>query len=154
MLVCFRVNLVSLVIDENWIFDSVLANYLHRIKVVVKGTKISQYLNGDYEGKIGRIVAAQKTSDRHEHEQTARIQFFDPDEERSFAVKYIIPHEPKYSGEEVLVFGGKQKGMVLLVREKPEDEMIAVSSRQNPVDFDYVPKRNMVALTEESGPSQ
>lgn len=45
---------------------------------------------------------------------------------------------------------GKQKGMVLLVREKPDiDEMIAVSSRQNPVDFDYVPKRMMVALTEE-----
>jgi len=65
-----------------------------------------------------------------------------------------VPQEPKYSGEEVLVLHGKQKGIILLVREKPEDEMIAVSSRQNPVDFDYVPKKNMVALTEEAGSRQ
>ena len=136
-------------IDEQWIFDSILANYLHRIKIVIRGTKNVQYLSGDYEGKTGRMVAAQKAPEGLE--QTARVQFFDTGEERSFAVKYITPQEPKFSGEEVLVLDGKLKGMVLLVREKPDiDEMIAVSSRQNPVNFDYVPKRNMVALTEES----
>jgi transcription elongation factor SPT5 len=131
-------------------YTTILANYLHRIKIVIRGTKTTQYLNGDYEGRTGRIVAAQKAPDGLE--QTARVQFFDTDEERSFAVKYITPQEPKFSGEEVLVLDGKQKGMVLLVREKPDiDEMIAVSSRQFPVDFDYVPKKNMVALTEEAG---
>jgi transcription elongation factor SPT5 len=147
--VSFCVDLLRpLAVDEQWIFDPVLANYLHRIKIVIKGTKTAQYINGDYEGKTGRMVAAQKAPEGLD--QTARVQFFDTGEERSFAVRYITPQEPKFSSEEVLVLDGKLKGMVLLVREKPDiDEMIAVSSRQHPVDFDYVPKKNMVALTEE-----
>jgi hypothetical protein len=129
-------------------FDSIVAKHLQRIKVVITGTKTTQYLHGDYESKSGRIVAAQRAPDQHE--QTARVRFFDTDEERSFAIKYIAPQEPKYTDEDVLVLRGKQQGMVLVVREKPDMDLITVSSRQNPVAFDYVQKKDVVALTEEA----
>lgn len=137
-----------LAIDEDWLFDTAFASYLSRIKIVIKGTKSFQYLNGDYEGKSGLVVAAQRIPGRVE--QTARVKFFDTDEERSFSVKFITPQEPKYTGEDILVFRGEQQGMVSVVREKPELDMVTVSSRQNPMAVHSIPKRDMVALTEET----
>ena len=142
-------NSCFLALEEDWIFDAALTSYLPRIKIVVEGTKPSQYLDGDYEGKVGRVVAAQRAPDGHD--QTARIKFFDPDEERSILVKYITPQEPKYNDEDILVLRGEQRGMVSVVREKPELDMVTVSSRQNPVVFHSISKKDMVALTEENG---
>ncbi|KAF8957531.1 hypothetical protein BDZ97DRAFT_1906781 [Flammula alnicola] len=106
-------------LDENWLFDNALANYLTRVKVVIQGTKASQYLEGEYEDKTGRLVAAQENPGAFE--QTARVQF-DSGEERSIVARYIMPQRPTYSGEEVLVLAGKQKGRALVVREKPEED--------------------------------
>lgn len=137
----------SLDLDEKWVMDPILSNYLSRIKVSIKGTRATQYLNGDYENKCGLVLAAQENPD--DLEQTARIRF-EGGEERSISIKYIRPQAPTYSGEEVLVLGRKRSGRVLVVRETPEFDMVGVSSRQNPADVESVPKSMMVALAEET----
>jgi hypothetical protein len=43
-------------------------------------------------------------------------------------VKYTVPQAPTYSSEDVLVLDGEQKGIALMVREKADDEVVAVSS--------------------------
>jgi hypothetical protein len=126
------------------------ANYLPRIKVVVHGTRIAQYLNGDLEGRTGRVLAAQAVPDAYE--QTVRVQLDDAGGERALAAAYLVPVRPQYSGEEVLVLAGAKKGRALVVREKPEDAdlPVVVSSRANPADIANVPMKLVVALYEEA----
>jgi transcription elongation factor SPT5 len=136
-----------LVLDENWVINNVLSNYINRVKVVIMGTKATQYLDGDYEGKVGRLVALQENPG---YEQTARIRLDVNGEERSIMTKFISPQPPTHIGEDVLVLGGKHKGTALVVRETPDNDMIAVSSRQSPADIEYVRQSKVVALSEES----
>lgn len=134
--------------DENWIFESILSNYLYRVKIVIHGTKETQYLQGDYEGKAGRILAAQENPDAFE--QTARVRFEDG-EERSIAAKYIVPQDPKNSlrGEEVLILAGKQRGRALVIRGDRDDDELVVSSKQDPSNVDKVSKSFVVPLADE-----
>ena len=134
-------------LDEKWVIDPILSNYLSRIKVVIKGTRPTQYLSGDYENKCGLVLAAQENPDGLE--QTARVRL-EGGEERSISIKYIRPQEPTNSGEEVLVLGRKRRGRVLVVREQPDFDIVSVSSRQNPADVESVPKSMMVALAPET----
>lgn len=36
-----------------------LSNYVDRVKIKISGMKTMQYLYGEYEGEIGRIISAQ-----------------------------------------------------------------------------------------------
>lgn len=137
-------------LDKNWLFDPMFANYITRIKVVVHGTRVAQYLNGDLEGRTGRVLAAQEVPDAYE--QTVRVKL-DTGEERAITATYLEPVKPMYSGEEVLVLAGGKKGRALVVREKPEDEdlPVVVSSKANPADIANVPMKLVVALYEEAG---
>ncbi|KAJ3502048.1 hypothetical protein NLJ89_g9064 [Agrocybe chaxingu] len=136
-------------VDPNWLFDPVLANYLSRLKIIVKGTKTMQYLDGDYENRTGRILAAQENP--AEFEQTARIRF-DNGEERSFIARYIVPQTVSKIGEDVLIIGGTHRGRVLVVREQPEpdsrgDTPVVVGTKHE-FSIENVPARWVVPLGE------
>ncbi len=96
---------------------------------------------------MGRLVALQENPG---FEQTARIRLDGNGEERSVVTKFISPHPPTHIGEDVLVLGGKHKGRALVVRETPDNDMIAVSSRQSPADIVTVRQSEVVALSGES----
>jgi len=137
------------VLEHNWIFDPAFANYLDCIKIKITGTKQTQYLEGEYEDRTGRITGAQEIPGVYE--QTARVLFDKDGEQRSIITRYIETVKPSYVGEEVLVLGGKQKGRALVVRETDSDETV-VSSRANPSDIDKLPT-DMVVLLYETGAS-
>ena len=103
---------------KTWIFDTAFANYLRRLKTAVNGTRLRNYLDGDYEKKQGRILGAARAA--ADFEQTAMIQF-DSGESRSIQVQYIVPVPPDNVGEEALVLGGPYKGKVVVVRQKPDE---------------------------------
>ena len=135
-------------LGQNWIFDPVVSNYLGRFKIIIKDTRSSQYLKGDYEDQKGRILAA--TEIPAAFEQTARVKFDNSGEERSIVVRYIRPQPPTYTGEQVLVLEGKHRGKVMVVREKPEedDAQIVASSIANS-DIDNVPAYASVPLFDD-----
>ncbi|KAF9460432.1 hypothetical protein BDZ94DRAFT_933662 [Collybia nuda] len=130
-------------LDDMWIFDSAFANYQQRIKVQVHGTRVSNYLNGDFEGKTGRIKAATKSS--AEFDQSALIAF-DSGEERSILVRYLLPAPPEFLHSEALVLAHKDeknKGKVVIIREVPDD-IIPVSTMSDP-SFVFEVKRDFLA---------
>lgn len=143
----------SIDLDGEWMFDMQLANYLGRVKVVVESSKHQSYLEGQFDGRKGRIVAAQKNPTAYE--QTVRVKFTDrpghQEEERSIVSSFVVPVRPSYSGEEVLVLAGKRIGNALVIREKPEygDKKVVASSKANPADIDNVPMNLVGAMYEE-----
>lgn len=107
------------------------------MKITIRGTKATQYLDGEYEDKNGRIISAQEIPGVYE--QTARVRF-ESGEERSIITEYIDSGRPvrpkRYAyGDEVLVLGGKHKGKVLLVRADDEDYEVVVSPRADLMDI-------------------
>ena len=135
-------------LGPNWIFDPAVSNYLGRLKIVIRDTRTTQYLKGDYEGKEGRVLAASENPAAYE--QTARVRFDGTGEERSIVARYIRPQRPTYTGEQILVLDGKHKGMVMVVREKPdeEDPLVVASSIANS-EVDNVPAYASVALSDD-----
>jgi transcription elongation factor SPT5 len=114
-----------------WIFDPMFANYQQRIKVLISGTRRTDYLSGDFEGKAGRIKAATRNS--AEFDQSALIAF-DTGEERSILVRYLVAAPPMYKDSEAIVLAHKDeknKGKVVIVREVPDD-IIPVSTTSDP----------------------
>ncbi|KAG6860531.1 hypothetical protein C0995_010102 [Termitomyces sp. Mi166 len=128
-----------------WVFNTALANYLPRVKVQVTGTRLSNYLNGDYEGRRGRITAASRASEAFE--QTVMVRF-DSGEERTISLEYLEPVLPSQMEEEALVINEKDKsfGQVLVMREKPDADTVSVSTRQQSFAIFEVQKNNLVAL--------
>ena len=114
------------------------------MKIKVFGTKVAQYLDGEYENKIGRITGAQEIPGVYE--QTARVRFEESGEQRSIITRYIEPARPSF-GDEVLVLGGPQKGRALVVRDTDDDDTV-VSTRENPSDIKKVPTSLVVPLYE------
>ena len=131
-------------LEHNWIFDAAFSNYVTRMKIRIFGTKETQYLEAEYEKKIGQITSAQEIPGVYE--QTARVRFEESGEQRSIVTRYILPAKPKF-GEEVLVLGGKQKGRALVVRDTDADDTV-VSTRENPSDIEKVPTAFVVPLYE------
>ncbi|KAG6832190.1 hypothetical protein H0H87_002300 [Tephrocybe sp. NHM501043] len=125
-----------------WIFNSLLANYHPRMKILVKGTRLSNYLNGDYENRIGRIIAASRVADGFE--QTVMMRF-DTGEERTISLEYLEPVRPTQIEEEALVFEGQNIGQVVVMREVPEADSVSVSMKQSFSIFE-VKKKHLVAL--------
>ncbi|KAG6868041.1 hypothetical protein C0993_008019 [Termitomyces sp. T159_Od127] len=141
----FKCFLGSTVGKNLWVFNNVLANYLPRVKVQVTGTRLSNYLNGDYEGRRGRITAASRVSEAFE--QTVMVRF-DSGEERTISLEYLEPVLPSQMEEEALVINERDKsfGQVLIMREKPDADTVSVSTRQQSFAIFEVQKNNLVAL--------
>lgn len=129
-------------------FDPHLVNYLNRVKVVINGTKHANYLDGVYDGKVGRVLNAQRNPNAFD--QSVKVKFVDNGEERIILARYVIPLKPTYTGEEVLMLEGKQIGVPLVVREK-DDERVVVSSKTNPHQVVEVPMKSVAAMFDESG---
>jgi transcription elongation factor SPT5 len=136
-------------LEHNWIFDPAFSNYVTRMKIKITGTKPTQYLDGEYEGKTGRITGAQEIPGVYE--QTARVRFDKDGEQRSIITRYIEPDEPDEPesafGGEVLVLGGEHKGRVLVLRDTDANCWV-VSTRENPSDVQKVPTGLVVLLYE------
>ncbi|KAG6909324.1 hypothetical protein DXG01_001123 [Tephrocybe rancida] len=129
-----------------WIFNSRLANYHPRMKVAVTGTRLSNYLNGDYEGRRGRIIAALRAAEGFD--QTVMVRF-DSGEERTISVEYVEPVRPTQMGEEALVMSEADKvnfGQVVVMREIPEADSVSVSTRESSFSIFEVQKDHLVAL--------
>ncbi|KAM6501207.1 transcription elongation factor SPT5 [Amanita muscaria] len=109
--------------EFNWLFDSALGQHLKRVKVQIHGTHHANYLGGDYEGKVGRVLGAAKAAEGFE--QTAMIEFEDG-ESRSILARYIVPVEPHELRQEVLVIRGQHKGTAAKVHETPDSAMVAL----------------------------
>ncbi|KAJ7733090.1 hypothetical protein B0H14DRAFT_3898953 [Mycena olivaceomarginata] len=108
---------------ENWLMDPVFRNYIHRIKVRVQGTRMvhPQYLEGEFEGQEAHVVAA--TASAPQFDQTAMVRFESGITRTGFLVKYLLPVEPKFENEEVLVLDDpKHKGIVVKLREAPDPD--------------------------------
>jgi len=124
-----------------------LAGYLNRIKIEINGTKETNYLDGRYERRTGRILAAEEAPG---FEQKATVQFTDTLEEMDIVTKYIVPLRPTYSGEEVVVLSGRHKGELLLVRELEDENVpVVVSSKANPSDIDTVGIKALATMYDE-----
>ncbi|KAF7362025.1 Transcription elongation factor SPT5 [Mycena venus] len=108
---------------ENWLMDPAFRNYIHRIKVRVQGTRMvhPQYLDGEFEGQEAHVVAA--TPSAPQFDQTAMLMFENGITRTGFLVKYLLPVEPKFENEEVLVLDDpKHKGIVVKLREAPDPD--------------------------------
>ncbi|KAF8170171.1 hypothetical protein K438DRAFT_1854154 [Mycena galopus ATCC 62051] len=108
---------------ENWLMDPAYRNYVTRIKVRVQGTRMlhPQYLEGEFEGQEGHVLAA--TQSAPQFDQTAMVMFESGITRTGFLVKYLLPVEPKFENEEVLVLDDpKHKGIVVKLREAPDPD--------------------------------
>lgn len=134
-------------LEETWILDPAYANYQNRFKIKVSGTRHSNYLNGDYEGKKGRVVAAFRAA--MDFEQSATIRF-DNGDQRSILIRYIMPAHPSWRGDEALVLMHKErhhKGKEVIVRENvTEGEDVPVSTQADPLSVFSVNEEHLVAL--------
>ncbi|KAF5384247.1 hypothetical protein D9615_003416 [Tricholomella constricta] len=138
-----------------WIFSPACANYQDRMKVIVHGTRIVDYLNGDYEGRRGRIIGATRVADSFE--QTAMVRF-DSGETRSISVQFLEPVLPTEMGEEALVFAASEKektGRVVILRDRLDvDELgsvaVPVSTKEAASAIFEVQKDSLVALYPET----
>lgn len=123
-----------------------MANNLTRLKIIIRGTKTDQYLEGQLEGMTGHVLAAQENPTAYE--QTARVKL-DDGSEHSLPSRYIMPQSPKYGDEVLILASGKYRGQTLIVRES-EDTKVVVSSKENPADIDTVVKSLVVPLLDHT----
>lgn len=136
-------------LDEAWILDPTYANYQNRFKIKVTGTRHSGYLNGDYEGKQGRVVACIRAA--MDFEQAATIRF-DTGDQRSILIRHITPVQPRWRGDEALVLMHKTKqhrGKEVIVRENVADGDgvdVPVSTQADPLSVFSVTGEHLVAL--------
>ncbi|KAF8624668.1 hypothetical protein AX17_006999 [Amanita inopinata Kibby_2008] len=111
-------------LPEQWLLDPALGQDLKRIKVEIQGTSHVNYLNGELEGKFGRVLGATKVTGSFE--QTVTVELEDG-ESRAILNRYIVPVQPDKLGQEVLVIAGKDKGTVAIVRETPDSAKVVLS---------------------------
>lgn len=114
--------------DSDWLLDSMLGQYLQRIKVKMHGTQHTNYLDGDYEGKIGRVLGAPTVADGFE--PTVMIEFEDGTS-RSVLMRYVVPVEPDKLKQPVLVTGGPSKGATATVAGSPDSDMVVLFGDKN-----------------------
>jgi transcription elongation factor SPT5 len=134
-------------LEETWILDPAYANYQNRLKVKVSGTRHSGYLDGNYEGKQGRVMAAFRAA--MDFEQSATIRFDNADQ-RAILIRYIMPVNPRWRGDEALVLMHKErhhKGKEVIVRENvTEGEDVPVSTQADPLSVFNVKGEHLAAL--------
>lgn len=151
-----RISLISIPgvpdLADGWLFDSAFAKYITRFLVEIEGTRPEQYLDGEYEGKTGRILAAQENP--QVYEQTARVRF-ENGENRSIPTKYIVRRLPTFIGQEVLVLRGNKKGQPLVVREDPSDDekFLTLSTKAQPTVVDKWSTKTVILLHDDANGS-
>jgi transcription elongation factor SPT5 len=128
---------------NEWLLDSVLGQHMKRIKVQIQGTRHENYLNGDYEGKTGRVLGAAKVGDGFEH--TVLVEFEDGTA-RSVLMRYIVPVSPDKLGQQVLVIGGPEKGTSAIVRETPDSEQVVLSKVSDPLIIIEAARQHLAVL--------
>lgn len=138
---------------QDWIYDGRLRDILKRMKIEIRGTHADNYLDGDYERRTGRIIAAVKTNTNFE--SSATIQF-DPSpsepngETRSILVKYITAVQPTMTNEQAVILRGSQTGVVVVCRGDPDEGMlVTVSPVGGSTVIQEEEKENLVALYPE-----
>jgi transcription elongation factor SPT5 len=114
--------------EPDWLLDPMLGQYLQRIKVKVQGTRHANYLDGDYEGKIGRVLGAATVAEGFEHDVTIE---FEDGTSRSVLVRYVVPVEPDKLKQQVLVTGGPSKGATATVAGSPDSDMVVLFGDKN-----------------------
>jgi transcription elongation factor SPT5 len=134
-------------LEETWILDPTYANYQNRVKIIVSGTRHSGYLDGNYEGKRGRVVAAIRTT--ADYEQSATV-LFDNGEQRPILIRYIMPVCPRWRGDEALVLMHKERhhrAKEVIVRENvTEGEEVPVSTQADPLSVFNVKMEHLAEL--------
>lgn len=103
-----------------------LGQYLQRIKVKIHGTRHENYLEGDFEGKIGRVLGVADVADGFEH--TVTIEFEDGTT-RGVLMGYVVPVVPDKQKQQVVVIGGPFKGTAASVAESPDSDMVVLSTK-------------------------
>jgi transcription elongation factor SPT5 len=135
-------------LEEVWILNPAYAKYQNRIKITVSGTRHSGYLDGEYEGKRGRVVAAIRAASDFEQSVTIR---FDNGDQRPILIQYVTPVKPSWRGDEALVLIHKErqhKGKEVIVREnvtEGEDD-VPVSTQADPLSVFSVKTEHLAAL--------
>ena len=137
--------------EEAWILDPTYANYYqNRLKIKVTGIRHSGYLNGDVEGKQGRVVACVRAA--MDFEQVATIRF-DAGDQRSILIRHITPVQLRWRGDEALVLmlmhkTKQHRGKEVIVRENVADDGVDVpaSTQADPLSVFSVKGEHLVAL--------
>ncbi|KAG6809599.1 hypothetical protein H0H92_015601 [Tricholoma furcatifolium] len=129
-----------------WIFEPALANCQSRMKIMVTGTRLSNYLNGDYEGRRGRIIAAARTAEVFDQSVMVR---FDSGEERSINIEYLEVVRPSQMDEEAVIIVPPKAGQVVITRDVPDeddDAPVSVSTKESSLSIFEVQKKYLVAM--------
>ena len=137
-------------LDARWMFKpSIIAGgWLSKIRTVIEGTRLSDYLGGNYEGREGRVLTASSGS-LQGVEDTCMVQFSDG-EERSMLSKYVRSGAVRFGEEVLVVKDSTGEVYVAIVREKPEDDEgdVVVSSKDNPTMIESAPRWSVLPLWE------
>ncbi|KAF9453366.1 transcription elongation factor Spt5 [Macrolepiota fuliginosa MF-IS2] len=141
-------NSSEYVLDEDWMFESIVANYLNRIKVQVQDTRRDNYKDGIHEGRTGFIRSAHRTQGGYTQEVI--VVFDDASSEETLEAKYVKPIEALRNGEEALAMDGPNevKGRAVLLRANADSDMVEVSPKGDSSVYE-VSKTALLALYEQ-----
>lgn len=129
-------------------FESIVSNYLSRIKVKIQGTKTDSYKDGIFENKTGFIRSAHRTQGGYAQEVV--VVFDDGTGEETLAAKYVKAIEALRIGEEALAMDGPNevKGRAVLLRANADSTMVEVSPKGDSSVYE-VSKTALLALYEQ-----
>lgn len=114
-----------------WLLEPAFAS-LHFI-VEVKGTRLTGYRDGEYEGKRGPIAPVLNTAVG----ATTSVYLEDVGPEGlTMPIEYLVPVPPWTVKKKVAVLSGSQKGRVFYVRKYDESQCV-VSEYQDAVSFEF-----------------
>ncbi|KXN87162.1 Transcription elongation factor SPT5 [Leucoagaricus sp. SymC.cos] len=135
------------VLDEDWMFESIVSIYLSRIRVMIHGTRLDNYREGQLEGKQGCVRSAHKTQGGYEQEVV--VVFDDGSPEETLPAKYVRPIEALRTGEEALAMDGPNevKGRAVLLRANADSPMVEVSPKGDSSVYE-VSKTALLSLKE------
>ncbi|KAJ3553394.1 hypothetical protein NP233_g12654 [Leucocoprinus birnbaumii] len=133
------------VVDEDWMFESIVKGFLERIKVEIVGTRTDGYKDGQLERKQGCIRSAHKTQGGYAQEVV--VEFDDGSPEETLPAKYVRPiEETKIHGEALALDGPNEvKGRAVSLRANAESAMVEVSPKGDSSVYE-VPRAALLAL--------
>lgn len=129
-------------------FESIVSNYLNRIKVQIQGTRTDNYKDGLLEDKTGFIRSAHRTQGGYAQEVV--VVFDDGSPEETLEAKYVKAIEASRNGEEALAMDGPNevKGRAVLLRANADSAMVEVSPKGDSSVYE-VQKTALLALYEQ-----
>jgi hypothetical protein len=107
-----------------WVFDPVVVG--KPCCVQVRGTRITNYRRGDYEGRSGFVVSVSdpRTALETDVMREANVHFDGDDSGRviAFPPEYLVPIPPRTPKDLVLVLHGPRKGQELVMESVGTDD--------------------------------